>query len=201
IGPTGPTGTDGEIGPTGPTGTDGEIGPTGPTGTDGEIGPTGPTGPTGTDGEIGATGPTGADAEIVTTNSMSAQNTEEATITVTIAGTNIDLPNNQNLDAFTVDGTNTIFTVPETGKYFISYQINVKDELFTETGVTVNGIVLPSSVISPDVGVGVGITNYNASTIATLDVGYEIALEFFGVADTAELQGGVGAALNIIRLA
>jgi hypothetical protein len=51
MGPTGPTGADGD---------DGAIGPTGPTGADGDDGAIGPTGPTGADGDDGATGPTGA---------------------------------------------------------------------------------------------------------------------------------------------
>ena len=74
MGPTGPTGPQGEQGPTGPqgdqgpTGPQGELGPTGPqgelgpTGPQGELGPTGPQGeqgPTGPQGEQGPTGPQG----------------------------------------------------------------------------------------------------------------------------------------------
>ena len=47
VGPTGPTGPQGDVGPTGPTGSTGAVGPTGPTGSTGSAGITGPTGPTG----------------------------------------------------------------------------------------------------------------------------------------------------------
>lgn len=59
IGPTGPTGPQGDTGPTGPQGGTGPTGPTGPTGLQGETGPTGPQGPTGPTGPQGNTGPTG----------------------------------------------------------------------------------------------------------------------------------------------
>ena len=66
VGPTGPTGPQGDIGPTGP---QGDIGPTGPQGDIGPTGPQGDIGPTGPQGDIGPTGPqgdigpTGADGE------------------------------------------------------------------------------------------------------------------------------------------
>ena len=43
---------------------------------------------------------------------------------VQLGGDVIPLPQNQNLDGFTVDGTNTVFTVPADGRYYITYQIN-----------------------------------------------------------------------------
>ena len=199
-GPTGATGADGETGPTGPTGADGDIGPTGPTGptgADGDIGATGPTGPTGADGDIGPTGPTGADAEIVTANSMSAQNTEETTYAVIVAGTLVDLPNNQNLDGFTANGTDTIFTVPETGTYLITYQINTTVAVLVSTRILLNGSELLGTAFEPLAAV----TGFTGTTITTLAAGDDLGLEFYGFVESATLQAGVGANLNIIRLA
>jgi hypothetical protein len=66
IGPTGPTGPQGDTGPTGPQGDTGPTGPSGsdstvvgPSGPQGETGPTGPTGPQGDTGPIGPQGDTG----------------------------------------------------------------------------------------------------------------------------------------------
>jgi hypothetical protein len=62
LGPTGPTGPQGDTGPTGPQGDTGPTGPqgdTGPTGPQGDTGPTGPQGDTGPTGPTGYTGPTG----------------------------------------------------------------------------------------------------------------------------------------------
>ncbi|MFT4107136.1 MAG: collagen-like protein, partial [Lacrimispora sp.] len=190
-GPTGPTGPQGLIGPTGPAGVEG---PTGPTGPQGLIGPTGPTGPIGPDGIQGPTGPTGPS---VTSNSMNAQNTTGAAIVVLLGGTTIPLPNNQNLDGFTVNGANTIFTVPATGTYLVTYQVNVTAGLLMSMRVTRNGATIPGSVFAPIVSVSA----YTATTILTLNAGEQLSLQFFGLAGTATLQGGAGATLTVIRLA
>ena len=58
-GPTGPTGHQGDMGLAGPTGPTGPTGNAGPTGPQGNVGPAGPTGPTGITGANGPTGPTG----------------------------------------------------------------------------------------------------------------------------------------------
>lgn len=71
IGPTGPTGSNGDAGPTGPTGLNGDTGPigvtgptggNGPTGSNGDTGPSGPTGSNGDTGPTGSTGPAGSNA-------------------------------------------------------------------------------------------------------------------------------------------
>ena len=47
---------------------------------------------------------------------MFASNTIGSVINVALgSATSIPLPNNQNLDGFTVNGTNTTFTVPQSG--------------------------------------------------------------------------------------
>ncbi|WP_367569435.1 hypothetical protein [Lacrimispora sp.] len=128
---------------------------------------------------------------------MNAQNTTGAAILVLLGGTAIPLPNNQNLDGFTVNGANTIFTVPSTGTYLVTYQLNVTLALLMSARVTRNGTAIPGSVFSP----AVSVSAYTATTILTLNAGDQLSLQFFGVAGTATLQDGAGATLTVIRLA
>ena len=58
-GDTGPTGPQGDAGPAGPQGPQGDAGATGPQGPQGDAGATGDTGPTGPQGDAGPTGPEG----------------------------------------------------------------------------------------------------------------------------------------------
>ncbi|WP_437435419.1 BclA C-terminal domain-containing protein, partial [Bacillus pumilus] len=180
---------------TGSTGLTGSTGPTGPTGSTGPTGLTGSTGPTGPTGLTGSTGPTGSS---LTTNSMYASNTSGSTVLVVLGGTAVSLPNNQSLDGFTVSGGNTVFTVPVSGRYFITYQVNTNAALLAGTRVINNGIPIPGSILSP----ALSIANYNVSLITTLSAGNQISLQIFGLLATVVLLGGgsVGASLCIIRL-
>lgn len=224
-GPTGPTGPTGATGITGPTGVTGATGPaggatgaTGPTGPTGPIGPqgvrgdqgtrgdqgpegpAGPQGPQGQPGNIGATGPTGPTGPTgagVTANSMSALNTGGATIAVVVGGTPVPLPNNQVLDAFTVDGTNSVFTVPVTGTYLLSYRIQTTAALLMSSRVLRNGAAMPGSTFAPIAGV----SSFEVSLLTPLTAGDTLQLQLFGLLGTAVLQSGTGASLNIIRLA
>ena len=202
-GPTGPQGLQGVEGPTGPTGPqglqgiEGPTGPTGPQGLQGIEGPTGPTGPQGLQGVEGPTGPTGPQGLAVTENSMSAQNTTGDTISVILGGTVVPLPNNQNLDGFVADGTNSTFTVPTTGTYLLTYNISVTAALLMSSRVLVNGSEIPSTVFAP----AVSAANFTATTIVNLTAGDEIELQLFGLVSEAVLQNGAGATLTAVRLA
>lgn len=187
------TGTSGPTGETGPTGATGLAGATGLSGN------TGPTGETGITGAIGTTGATGATGTSLTANSMYASNTAGATILVLLGGANISLPNNQNLGGFTVNGANNTFTVPATGRYYLTYQLNTTLGLLVSSRLMKNtSTSLPGSIISP----AVGTSSYNNDLIVTLNAGDTITLQFFGLIATAILTGGgsTGAALTIIRL-
>ncbi|WP_329494568.1 BclA C-terminal domain-containing protein [Caproiciproducens sp. CPB-2] len=128
---------------------------------------------------------------------MSAQNATGDTIATVAGGTSIALPDNQNLDSFTVDGANTIFTVPSTGTYLVTYQINVTAGLLVSTQVLQNSTAIPGSVFSPLVSVSA----FSATTIVPLTAGDQLQLQFFGLLGTATLQDGAGATLTVIRLA
>ncbi|MBU5427494.1 hypothetical protein KQI41_13965 [Tissierella pigra] len=196
-GPQGPAGPTGATGPIGPVGPEGPQGPAGATGATGPEGPQGPIGPEGPQGPIGPEGPQGPPGVAVTENSMNAQNATGDTILVALGGTTISLPDNQNLDDFTVNGTNTVFTVPETGTYLITYQINVTVALLISSRVLRNGTAIPGSVFSPIASV----TGYTATTITTLNAGDQLELQLFGLVGTAILQTGAGATMTVVRLA
>nr|WP_245644910.1 hypothetical protein [Peribacillus loiseleuriae] len=131
---------------------------------------------------------------------MYASNTVGSTIVVLLGGTSVPLPNNQSLDGFTVNGANTTFTVPVTGRYYLTYQINTTVALLAGSRLILNGTTtpIPGSIVSP----AVSTSNYNNDVIVSLTAGDTILLQLFGLVATVILVGGgaTGAALTIIRL-
>ncbi|WP_315898121.1 BclA C-terminal domain-containing protein [Bacillus licheniformis] len=125
---------------------------------------------------------------------MYASNTIGSTILVVLGGSPIPLPNNQSLDGFIANGSNTTFTVPVTGRYYLSYQINTTASLLAGSRLTLNGSPISGSIISP--------SSYNNDVIANLQAGDNISLQLFGLVATVILLGGgsTGAALSVIRL-
>ncbi|WP_024422636.1 BclA C-terminal domain-containing protein, partial [Bacillus safensis] len=200
-GPTGATGSTGPTGPTGATGITGSTGPTGATGITGSTGPTGTTGITGATGPTGATGITGATGTGgFTDTALYAANSSGPTIVTVAGGTNIPLPDFQNITGFTANGTSTVFTVLQTGKYYITYQVNTTTALLISTRLLLNGATtISGSVQSPVISTSL----INNTVIVNLTAGNTISLQFFGAVVTAILVGGGGAAgasLTIIRL-
>lgn len=109
------------------------------------------------------------------------------------------LSSNQNSGSFTVNVANTVFTVPATGRYYLTYQINTTAGLLAGSRLILNGDTpIPSSIISP----AVAISNYNNDVIVNLSAGDTISLQLFGLVATVVLTGGgsAGASLTIIRL-
>ncbi len=206
-GPTGPTGATGSTGATGPTGATGDTGPTGSTGSTGSTGatgatgstgPTGATGITGSTGPTGATGATGATGTSITATYAFANNTSGTAISVLLGGTNVPLPNNQNIGpGITVSGGNTVFTVANAGNYYISYTINITASLLVSSRITINGAPLAGTINSP----ALATTSFSATIITTLAAGDAISLQLFGLLAVATLSTTTpGAVLTIIRL-
>lgn len=127
---------------------------------------------------------------------MSALNTTGSTIVVVLGGTAVPLPNNQNLDGFTVDAANQVFTVPATGTYLISYSIKTTASLLLSSQILRNGATLPGSVIAPAVAINMF---YNMQ-IVNLNAGDTLTLQLFGLLGAVVLQGGTGASLTVVRL-
>lgn len=154
-------------------------------------------------GPLGSCGPEDEPETNVTVNSMYASNTIGSVISVALGGaTNIPLPSNQNLGEFVANGTNTIFTVPQTGRYYISYQINTTASVGIGGGARVirNGSPIPGAILRPTVSVSA----FNSDVIANLNAGDTISLQMFSsiilVATLLSIVGSTGAALTIIRL-
>ncbi|MCM3537570.1 BclA C-terminal domain-containing protein [Priestia endophytica] len=184
----------------GPLGNCGGEGATGATGPTGATGATGATGVTGLTGPTGVTGPTGTS---VTTSGMFASNTLGSIIVVALGGsTNIRLPNNQSLGNFIVSINDTVFTVPETGRYYITYQINTTVGLGLGAGarVTANGTPIPGTILVP----AVSNATFYRDCIAPLTAGSTLSLQLFSsILLTATLISGggtIGASLNVIRI-
>lgn len=127
---------------------------------------------------------------------MSASNTSGRTLTVLLGGTSVPLPDAQNLDGFTANGTNTTFTVPATGTYLITYHVNPTAAVAMTSQVLRNGTAIPGSVRSP-----IATTSYEATVIAPLTAGDTLTLQLSGIAAAVVLQGGSGASLTAVRLA
>ncbi|HDR7322164.1 MULTISPECIES: BclA C-terminal domain-containing protein [Bacillus] len=194
-GATGPTGATGITGATGPTGATGDTGSTGATGATGITGATGATGPTGATGD---TGPTGATGTSITATYAFANNTSGTAISVLLGGTNVPLPNNQNIGpGITVSGGNTVFTAANAGNYYISYSINITASLLVSSRITINGAPLAGTINSP----ALATTSFSATIITTLAAGSAISLQLFGLLAVATLSTTTpGAVLTIIRL-
>ncbi|MGG3972100.1 collagen-like protein, partial [Bacillus paranthracis] len=197
-GVTGSTGATGVTGSTGPTGATGITGSTGPTGATGVTGSTGPTGATGITGSTGATGPTGVTGTSITATYAFANNTSGTAISVLLGGTNVPLPNNQNIGpGITVSGGNTVFTVANAGNYYIAYTINITASLLVSSRITINGAQLAGTVNAP----ALATTSFSATIITTLAAGDAISLQLFGLLAVATLSTTTpGAVLTIIRL-
>ncbi|HEF5234398.1 TPA: collagen-like protein, partial [Bacillus cereus] len=182
----------------GSTGATGVTGTTGPTGSTGATGVTGSTGATGVTGSTGPTGSTGATGVSTTATYAFANNTSGSVISVLLGGTNIPLPNNQNIGpGITVSGGNTVFTVANAGNYYIAYTINLTAGLLVSSRITVNGSPLAGTINSPTVATG----SFSATIIASLPAGAAVSLQLFGVVALATLSTATpGATLTIIRL-
>lgn len=132
----------------------------------------------------------------VTATSMFAGNTTGGTICVEPTGTSIPLPNNQNLDGFTANGANTVFTVPDTGRYGLTYSVALSAAILVSTRVLVNGVSLPAAEISPSLANN----TFTLSIMASLNAGDTLELQLVGSHSTVTLQSGAGASLYLIRL-
>lgn len=200
-GATGATGATGQAGPTGLTGPMGLAGPAGQTGAQGVTGPTGFQGATGAMGDIGVTGPTGATGPAgaggTTATSMAAHNTNGSLIAVLLGGTNIPLPNAQNISIFTADGSNTAFTVLSSGRYRVKYSIKITSSLLISARVVVNGTPVLALTENNNNN---SVSKLDGESILTMTAGDAMSLQLFGILTAVNLQPGNGATLIAEKL-
>lgn len=186
-GPAGPEGPEGPVGPMGPAGAQGPPGETGPEGPEGPEGPAGPQGP------VGATGPPGTN----TTATSAYAYASASTLTASVEGTPVPLPNGQILPTgITVDGTDSTFTVAAAGRYRISYAVNVTATLALNTRIAINGAPITASTVAP----ALSLSNYSNEIIIDLVAGSTVQLQLVGLSVNLTLVEGAGATLMIIRL-
>lgn len=201
-GATGPSGATGATGPAGPTGAQGNIGVPGPSGATGLAGPTGATGLAGATGSTGATGATGVTgpagaASAVSAVSMSAHNTVGSNYAVVLGGTNLALPQGQNLGGgFSVNGSNDVFTIPATGRFRVKYQIRTTAATLAGARVLINGSAFPALLEMPTMSTN----RYGSETIVTLLTGSVLQLQLFGIVGSVTLDGGAGATMIVERM-
>lgn len=193
-GPQGPTGITGATGAAGTQGPAGTTGATGATGAQGPAGAAGVTGPTGATGPAGATGPTGT-SQI--SGAMSALNTSASTLSVTTDVTDIPLPVQPYMDGFTADAANTEFAVAQTGTYLISYDIKMTSGLPMSSRITLNGTPITNSINTSSTSSN----EYSVTFMQPLTAGDILALQLYGVNGPVSLQAGIGASLNIVKIA
>jgi hypothetical protein len=118
-------------------------------------------------------------------------------LAVVVGGTEVPLPKEQEISAgFVVDGTNTELTVLESGYYTISYKIRTTVALALGSRVMRNGSAIAASILAPLIG-----DEFSLSFIINLTAGDVLTLELFGLLGAVTLQGGVGAFLQVIKLA
>lgn len=203
IGPAGPKGDTGNAGATGAKGDAGDAGPAGPKGDTGEAGPAGPkgdtgeAGPPGAKGDKGDTGDAGPAGTGTTATSASAANTSGTVIAVLLGGTDVPLPNGQNIGAgITVNGSNTIWTVANAGRYRITYRLRATASLLASSRIALNG----STVASLDYVPSTSTSSWDGDAIVSLAAGSTLSLQFYGLLGAVTLQGGAGASLVIERV-
>lgn len=130
-------------------------------------------------------------------SAMSASNSSSSIIAVVLGGTLVPLPNNQDLDGFTVDGTNTIFTVVNTGKYMISYGVATTTDLLISSRVMYNGASIVSSDITPVVASRI----FNTQFLCSLSADDTLSLQLYGVISVATLLGGNSTYFTVVQIA
>ncbi|PGT97882.1 BclA C-terminal domain-containing protein, partial [Bacillus cereus] len=144
------------------------------------------------------TGATGSTGTSTTNVSSFAANTTGALIGVIVLGTDVPLPSDQTLSGgITVDGTNTIFTVPNAGRYLITYGVNLTAALLLSTRLIINGSANTASTITPILSA----SQFNNTIIVSLAAASTIKLQLFGLLGAATLlPGSAGATLTIVQV-
>jgi len=134
----------------------------------------------------------------VTETAAFAANTSGTSINVTLLGTLVPLPDDQILSPdITVDANSEVFTINTSGRYRISYQVNVTLGIAMGARILHNGSPVVQSTIIPLLS----LSAFSNEIIIDINAGDTIALQLFGIVGLATLiSDGAGATLMIIRL-
>ena len=129
-----------------------------------------------------------------------AANTVGSVLAIVLTGVDVPLPSAQNLGSITVNGANTVFTVPTAGRYRIAYRVNATATvgLGAASAIVVNGATRPAQLRFAPL---LSVSSYQAEGIITLAAGDNIRLELSGIiALTTLLTGSQGAYLVIQKV-
>lgn len=132
-----------------------------------------------------------------TQSAICAQNIAGTPILIAIGGTAIPLAERPYVRGFTFSADNRTITVTQSGVYMLSYSIQVRVAMQLSSTVNRNGASMPNLVRSPGFSENV----LACSAILPLSAGDALQLMLYGIGALTELQPGVGAYLNVMRIA
>jgi hypothetical protein len=128
---------------------------------------------------------------------MSAGNDTSAVIAVILGGTNVPLPNGQALQGISVDGTNTLFTVANTGTYLVNFKVQTTAAILASARVLVNGAPLTNQLtFVPTVATNL----LSDQAFVSLTAGDILELELYGIIGAVTLIGEGGTEMVVQQI-
>ena len=124
-----------------------------------------------------------------------AASTSNQTVAIGSSGTPLRFPDNQVLAGVTKNSENTVFTVPATGHYLVTYLVNIELAASEFIALTVNDVIFAPGMLTAG-----GAAGYTATVIVPLAGGGRLSVKIYGPGRTTNLFDGAGAALTIVRI-
>lgn len=107
-------------------------------------------------------------------------------IAVVLSGTDIPLPNDQQLNNVTVNVGSNTFTVQQSGTYELEYHVYLTTPILVSSRIQVNGTQITDSVVNPVVP-----TNYlTKKATVNLIAGDSLSLQLYNLLGVAILTPG-----------
>ncbi|HAU35493.1 MAG TPA: hypothetical protein DCW76_14645 [Lysinibacillus sp.] len=103
-----------------------------------------------------------------------------------LSGTDIPLPNDQQLNNVNVNGGSNTFTVQQSGTYELEYHVYLTTPLLVSSRIQLNGTQIPNSVVNPVVS-----TDYlTKKATVNLSAGDTLSLQLYNLLGAAILVPG-----------
>lgn len=117
----------------------------------------------------------------------SASNTIGTIITVTFFGTNVPLPDNQQLNNMSINGANDTFTIEQSGMYELEYHIYLTNPATsTYSRLECNGAPLVDSEFTPVIGTD----HLTKKVTVNLNAGDTLSLQVYNYLGPVTLVNG-----------
>ncbi len=124
--------------------------------------------------------------------SLYAGNSMGTLIPVTLVGSLVPLPSHQLMSGFIANGANTVFTVPATGRYQISYRIGITQAFYMGVQIAINGVAYPPSQLNSLSQQSIFFNSF----LVDLSAGDAVGLQLVGLGvATLTLDGGTNMAI------